>query len=53
VDVPRRNRLERRGTPLGRRKRPPSNGREVIGVEIVILESEADQIDPELVRHVP
>jgi hypothetical protein len=26
---------------------------EVIDVEIVIVESEADQIDPELVRHVP
>jgi len=25
----------------------------VIGVEIVIVESEADRIDPELVRHVP
>jgi hypothetical protein len=29
------------------------SGREVIGVEIVIVESESDQIDPELVRHVP
>jgi hypothetical protein len=27
--------------------------REVIGVEIVLVESEADRIDPELVRHVP
>jgi len=25
----------------------------VIGVEIVLVESEADRIDPELVRHVP
>jgi hypothetical protein len=35
----------------GERSRPIT--REVIGVEIVIVESEADQIDPELVRHVP
>jgi hypothetical protein len=27
--------------------------RGVNGVEIVIVESEADRIDPELVRHVP
>lgn len=27
--------------------------KEVIDVEIVIVESQADQIDPELVRHVP
>ena len=27
--------------------------RGVIGVEIVLVESEADQIDPELIRHVP
>jgi len=25
----------------------------VIGVEIVIVESEADRIDPELARHIP
>jgi len=25
----------------------------VIGVEIVLVESEADRIDPELVRHIP
>jgi hypothetical protein len=25
----------------------------VIAVEIVIVESQADQIDPELIRHVP
>lgn len=31
----------------------PRSRREVIGVEIVLVESEADRIDPELVRHVP
>jgi hypothetical protein len=53
--------VERFGTPYGRRRRPlaeagrrPSPIREgVIAVEIVIVESDADQIDPELVRHIP
>jgi hypothetical protein len=31
----------------------PDAWRGVIGVEIVIVESQADRIDPELVRHVP
>jgi hypothetical protein len=49
--------MERVGTPHGRRRQRPLKaalfGREVIGVEIVLVESEADRIDPELVRHVP
>ena len=34
-------------------QRPRSGGKGVMGVEIVIVESEADKVDPELVRHVP
>jgi hypothetical protein len=40
-----------RGRRGGRRPRRPREG--VIAVDIEIVESEADKIDPELVRHVP
>jgi hypothetical protein len=60
----RRNGVERCGTPHGRgvQRRLLSTAascalarsrRGVIGMEIVLVESEADRIDPELVRHVP
>src|SRR5262249_27288922 len=58
--------VERVGTPLrveaARRNNPParSGGRAsaarregVMDMEIVIVESEADRVDPELVRHIP
>ena len=39
--------------PQERRSTSSVRGKGVIGVEIVIVESEADKVDPELVRHVP
>jgi hypothetical protein len=41
--------LRDRGRPPARRPIPEG----VNGMEIVLVESEADRIDPELVRHVP
>jgi hypothetical protein len=46
-EAPTAGRRECGGNVLARSRRG------VIGVEIVLVESEADQIDPELVRHVP